>query len=82
MANVKILFDPIANTMNIWWGDPKLAHESIEVDDPHRNDVIVMDKLGKPISIELIGVFPKELNVSDLAHALGSHQKEPFLLTN
>ena len=82
MANVKILFDPIANTMNIWWGDSQNAYSSVEVDDPHRNDVIVMDKQGKPISIEFIGVFPKELNVSDIAHAFGVKKTEPFLLTN
>lgn len=82
MANVKILFDPIANTMNIWWGKPSTAHTAIEVDDPKRNDVIVMDKNGKPISIEIIGVFPKELNVSTITQALGVDKTEPFLLTN
>lgn len=82
MANVKILFDPIGNTMNIWWGSPDEAFESVEVDDPKRNDVIVKDKHGKPISIEIIGVFPKELNVSEISRALGSKKTEPFLLTN
>ena len=82
MANVKILFDPVANTMNIWWGSPSMAHKSIEVDDPHRNDVIVMDQNQKPISIEIIGVFPKELNISEITRALGTNKTEPFLLTN
>lgn len=81
MAKVKVLLDPIGNTMNIWWGDPKDAHESVEVDDPHRNDVIIKDRSGKPISIEIVGIFPSELNVSDLMKRLGSASKsEPFFL--
>lgn len=82
MANVKILFDPIGNTMNIQWGNQQEAYESVEVDDPNRNDVIVLDKQKKPISIEIIGVFPKELNLSEITRALGTDKKEPFLLTN
>ena len=81
MANVKIYLDPIGNTMNIWWGNPKDAYKSEEVDDPYRNDVIVKDKRGKPISLEIIGVFPDELNVSEIVKRLtGKKIKEPFLL--
>lgn len=77
---VKILLDPVGNTMNIWWGNPSDAARSIEVDDPHRNDVIVLDNKGKPISIEIIGVFPEELNISSFVRHLGGNLKEPFLL--
>lgn len=81
MAKVNILLDPIGNTMNIWWGNPKDAAKSEEVDDPHSNDVIVKDKKGVPISLEIIGVFPKELNVSTLVKKLtGKEIKLPFLL--
>ncbi len=81
MAQAKIFLDPIGNTMNIWWDDPKNAHISEEVDDPTRNDVIVKDKHGKPISLEIIGVFPEELNVSELVKKLtGKNIKIPFLL--
>ncbi len=81
MAKVKMYLDPIGNTLNIWWGDPKTAHESCEVDDPNRNDVIVKDRMGKPISLEIIGVFPDELNVSAIVKKLmGKDIKEPFLL--
>lgn len=81
MAKVNIYLDPIGNTMNIWWGDPKNAYISEEVDDPTSNDVIVKDKQGKPISLELIGVFPKELNISELVKKItGRDIKIPFLL--
>ena len=77
---VKILLDPVGNTMNIWWGNQGDAVRSVEVDDPHRNDVLVMDKTGRPISIEIIGVFPKELNLSSFVRSLGAKPTEPFLL--
>lgn len=81
MAKIKILLDPIGNVMNIWWGDPRDASKSEEVDDPLRNDVIVKDKFGKPISLEIIGVFPHELNVSEIVKKLaGKSIKRPFLL--
>lgn len=77
---VKILLDPVGNTMNIWWGNQADAARAVEVDDPSRNDVIVMDKTGKPISIEIIGVFPNELNLSNFVRSLGGKPTEPFLL--
>ncbi len=77
---VKILLDPVGNTMNIWWGDPRDAAESVEVDDSHRNDVMVLDKTGKPISLELIGIFPNELNISHFVKQFGGDPKQPFLL--
>lgn len=80
---VKIYLDPIANTFNIWWDNPKKAYYSEEVDDPNRNDVIVKDKQGHPISLEIIGIFPKELNVAaQLTGFNGRDKKEPFLLTS
>lgn len=79
MAKVKVYIDPIGNTMNIWWGNPKDAFTSEEVDDPTRNDVIIKDKQGKPISLEVIGLFPKELNISELKKQFDKYQ-EPFLL--
>lgn len=81
MAKVKIYLDPIGNTMNIWWGDPKDAYISEEVEDSKSNDVIVKDKHDRPISLEIIGVFPKELNVSELVKKLtGQDIRTPFLL--
>lgn len=77
---VKIYLDPVANTFNIWWDDPKKAHSCEEVDSPYRNDVIVKDKQGRPISLEIIGIFPNELNVAEkLKNSIGN-SKEPVLL--
>ena len=79
--DVKIYLDPIGNTMNIWWGDPSKAYASEEVDDISRNDVIVKDKSGNPISLEIIGVFPEELNISSFIKQLTDRDiKSPFLL--
>lgn len=78
---VKIYIDPVANTFNIWWDDPNKAYSSEEVDSPYRNDVIIKDKVGRPISLEVIGIFPKELNVVDkIKNFIGRDKKEPFLL--
>lgn len=81
MAKVKIYLDPIGNTMNIWWNDPKQAVVSEEVKSPYSNDVIVKDKHNVPIGLEIIGVFPEELNVAKLVKdRLGIKKNIPFLL--
>lgn len=81
MAKVKIYIDPIGNTMNLWWGDPKDAHSSEEVESPYRNDVIIKDRKGRPISVEIIGFLPKELNVSEKIKNLIQNKKTPFILS-
>lgn len=81
MAKVKIYLDPIANTMNIWWDKPSLSTASVEVDSPYSNDVIITNKQGVPIGLEIIGVFPDELNVASLVKKqLAGSRKDPFLL--
>jgi hypothetical protein len=82
MAKVKIYFDPIGNTMNIWWGNPEDAFSSEEVDSKYRNDVIIKDKKGRPISLEIIGVLPKELNISERLKTLIKNRKTPFILSS
>jgi len=78
---VKIYLDPVANTFNIWWDDPKKAYSSEEVDSPYSNDVIVKDKQGRPISLEIIGIFPKELNIAEyLKIRIKTKKQEPYLL--
>lgn len=77
---VKFYIDPVANTFQIFWDDPKKAYSAEEVSSPYRNDVIIKDKEGRPISLEVIGIFPNELNIaSKLKSAIG-RSKEPFLL--
>ena len=77
---VKIYIDPVANTFNIWWDDPKKAYSSEEVDSPYRNDVIVKDEQGHPISLEVIGIFPSELNITEKLKKTIGKIKEPLLL--
>ena len=81
MAKVKVLLDPVGNSMNIWWGSPAKAFLSEEVNSLYSNDVIVKDKQDAPIGLEIIGVFPEELNVvSKFKKLLGSDKNAPFLL--
>ena len=61
MAKIKIMIDPIGNTLNMWWRTPK-KDDYVEESETS-NDVIVYDKDGKAKGIEVIGFFPKELNV-------------------
>jgi hypothetical protein len=77
---VKIYLDPVANTFNIWWDDPKKASFSEEVDSPYRNDVIIKDKQGRPISLEVIGIFPSELNITEKLKKTIGEKEEPLLL--
>jgi len=58
--DIKLFIDPYGNTLNMWWGDPKDSAYSEEADESW--DVIVMNKEGKPIGLEKIGFFPKELD--------------------
>lgn len=82
MAKVKIYFDPIGNVMNIWWGNKKDAYVSEEVESSKRNDVIIKDKRGVPISIEIIGILHNELNISEKTKALIDNNKSPFILSS
>ena len=61
MAKMTTYFDPVLNTLNLWWGDKKDAVDAKPVKNPNRDDVIVYDKNGNPISLELIGFLPEEL---------------------
>lgn len=78
---VKLYLDPVANTFNIWWDNPKKAYSSEEVDSPYSNDVIIKNKQGRPISLEIIGIFPKELNIAQYLKTNARIKKqEPYLL--
>ncbi len=81
MAKVKIFLDPIANSMNMWWGKPKDAYTSEEVESSYSNDIVIKDKKGVPIGVEKIGFFPQELNlVSIIKRYLSIKKDEPILL--
>lgn len=82
MAQIKVFIDPVANTMNLWWDNPQRAFSSEETDDPDRNDVVVKNKQGKPIGVEIIGLFPSELNMARWwPKVFGQTKREPFLLS-
>jgi len=40
----------------------------------------VKDKHGNPISIEIIGLLPKELNISDQITHIGDNDDAPYIL--
>ncbi len=82
MAKVKIYIDPIGNTLNMWWGNPQDASTSDEVDEITRNDVLIKDKNGTPIGVEIIGLLPKDLNISELAKKFNISATEPILLSS
>lgn len=73
---IKIFLDPIGDTINVWWDNPKRAHIS-EESDSRSLDVLVRDKQGKIIGFEKIGFFPTE--VDWLNHWL--YKPETFYLT-
>ena len=76
MAEIEFLLDPVGNTLNMWWRNPKLVSYSEESDTS--NDVIVYDKNGAPIGVEILGLFPNELNMSK---ALGKKETLKLLAT-
>ena len=77
---MKLYIDPVANIFQIFWDDPKKAYSSEEVDSPYSNGVIVKDKQGRPISLEVIGIFPKELNIAQHLQGKLRPKQEPYLL--
>ena len=85
MARIKAYLDPIGNTLNLWWGRKKDAYESIEAENPNRNDVIIVDKKGRPVSLEIIGFLPKELDPvqylspKEIMFYLDTGKAQPFL---
>jgi hypothetical protein len=81
MAKIKVFIDPVANTMNLWWKDRKTAFSSEETDDQNSNDVVIKDRAGKPIGVEIIGLFPSELNLARWwPKVFGAKHDRPFLL--
>jgi len=77
MAKIEFLLDPIANTLNMWWKNPDLVNYSEESDTS--NDVILYDKTGVPIGVEILGLFPNELN---MAKALGKKETLKLIATS
>lgn len=49
LKKIKIFYDAIGNTLNVWFDDPKKEHYSEEADD---EVIINKDKKGKVIGFE------------------------------
>ncbi len=79
--NIKVYLDPIGNTMNIWWANPKTSRYVEETDSPYNNNVISYSRDGVPVGLEIIGLFPDELNVAKILQTKSLTGKtDPFLL--
>lgn len=57
---LQIFIDPIGNTLNLWWDDPKKSRSAYESEKSW--DVIALDKEGRAIGLEKIGFFPNEID--------------------
>ena len=54
MKPIKIFFDKVGNTLNVWFDDPKKEHISEETSE---EVVLVKDKNGKLIGFEVLNYF-------------------------
>jgi uncharacterized protein YuzE len=51
MKPIKVLFDRVGNTLNVWFDDPQKEHTSEETSD---EVILVKDKDGKLIGFEVL----------------------------
>ena len=51
MKPIKVLFDKVGNTLNVWFDDPKKEHISEETAE---KIILVKDKTGKVIGFEML----------------------------
>lgn len=51
MKPIKIFFDKVGNTLNVWFDDPKKEHVSEETAE---EIVLIKDKRGKVIGFEVL----------------------------
>jgi uncharacterized protein YuzE len=64
MAQVKVFYDEVGNTLTVWFGDPQDEYVSEETGD---EVVLMKDKAGKVIGFEKLNfshVKPKHLQVA------------------
>ena len=57
MKPIKIFFDKIGNTLNVWFDDPEKEAVSQETSE---EVVIVKDKNGKVIGFEVLNYLPSD----------------------
>ena len=51
MRPIKLLFDKVGNTLNVWFDDPQKEHVSAETDE---DVILVKDADGSVIGIEIL----------------------------
>ncbi|MCX6800193.1 MAG: hypothetical protein NT091_03535 [Candidatus Falkowbacteria bacterium] len=78
---LKVFIDPLGNTLNLWWGDPKDSCSAVE--SQKTGDVIALNKNGQAIGLEKIGFFPKEIDplliTKDVKKLLTKNNFSPLL---
>jgi hypothetical protein len=58
MKPIKVIFDKVGNTLNVWFDDPKKEHVSEETAE---EIVLVKNKAGKVIGFEVLNYLsPRE----------------------
>ena len=57
MKPIKVLFDRVGNTLNIWFDDPQKEHSSIETSD---EVVLVKDADGRVIGVEVLNFLSSD----------------------
>jgi hypothetical protein len=76
--SIKVYIDPLGNTLNIWWDDPSKSVISEEAEKSW--DVICLDKQGRAIGFEKIGLFPHELDPTKYLQEAAGDQLEGKVL--
>ena len=57
MKPIKVFFDKVGNTLNVWFDDPQNEHSSEETTE---EVVLVKDKAGKLIGFEVLNLSGDE----------------------
>ena len=55
MKPIKIFFDKVGNTLNVWFDDPK---KEVIAEETSEEVVIIKDKSGKVIGFEVLNYLP------------------------
>ena len=57
MKPIKVLFDRVGNTLNIWFDDPQKEHSSTETSD---EVVLMKDADGRVIGVEVLNFLSSD----------------------
>lgn len=62
MKPIKIFFDKVGNTLNVWFDDPK---KEVMAEETSEEVVLIKDKKGKVIGFEVLNYLSTK-NIKDL----------------